>query len=419
MYTGLIDIINSIVQSFIFVFVANYCVNEEHKKSKNHLIPLIISFWLIITSLTYLLGNSSLSVIIIHITQLLFLMLFAYKNDKLGATIGFTIVYLIFGINVILSFIIFVFIINNTNVNITYANILIMYLPQFLVSYLIVANMTFINKINLIIKSRTFSIFTLIITSLVIDFTISFLFIYNDKDNPLFKEMIFIFLAAFIIFITLYFASIDKKAKEINSLNKELTTKINELKKIKHDYGSQISYLYGTYLMKDYEKLGKLLKGVIDGYDISSQVKILSSNLSIIAQVINTTDLREVDILIDEKADLNHANINELDLQRILSNIVRNSVEALNGKGLLMIRSYYSYNYIIITIQNNGPEINKELIERIFEEGFSTKANKNGDNGFGLYIVKELIDSYNGNISVNSNKELTTFTIKLPLYLTT
>lgn len=224
-------------------------------------------------------------------------------------------------------------------------------------------------------------------------------------------------MATFIVFITLYFASIDKKASEINSLNVELKSKINELRKIKHDYGSQISYLYGTYLMKDYEKLGKLLKDVIEGYDISSQVKVISSNLSLITQIINTTDLKEVDVLIDENANLNDANINELDLQRIISNIVRNSIEALNGKGLLMIKSYYSYRYIIINIENNGPEIDKDIIEKIFEEGFSTKENKNGDNGFGLHIVKEILDSYNGSISVTSNKEITTFTIKLPLYL--
>ena len=98
--------------------------------------------------------------------------------------------------------------------------------------------------------------------------------------------------------------------------------------------------------MKDYEKLGKLLKDVIEGYDISSQVKVISSNLSLITQIINTTDLKEVDVLIDENANLNDANINELDLQRIISNIVRNSIEALNGKGLLMIKSYYSYRYM-------------------------------------------------------------------------
>lgn len=415
MYTGLIDIINSILQSIIFVVAANYCVNKDYKKSNIEIIIFALELCGIITITTYLLGNSSLSIIIIHILELLFLVILSYNNDKLGATIGFTIVYLIIGITVIVSFSTFMFVINNTNINVAYANILIMYLPQFLVSYLVLKNMKFIYKINLIIKSRTLSIFTLIITTIVVDFAISFLFIYNDKDNPIFKEVVFIFLATFIIFITLYFANIDKKASEINNLNTELKAKINELKKIKHDYGSQISYLYGTYLMKDYEKLGKLLKDVIEGYDISSQVKVISSNLSLIAQIVNTTDLKEVDVLIDENANLNDANINELDLQRIISNIVRNSVEALNGNGLLMIKSYYSYNYIIITIQNNGPEIHNDIIEKIFEEGFSTKKNRNGDNGFGLYIVKELLNNYNGHINVTSNKDLTTFTLKIPL----
>lgn len=159
MYTGLIDTINSIIQSIMFVVAANYCVSEKHKKSKNHLILLIISLWIIITLTTYLLGNSSLSIIIIHITELIFFVIFAYKNDKLGATIGFTIVYLIIGITVIVSFFTFILIINNTNINITYANILIMYLPQFLVSYLVLKNIKFIYKINLIIKSRTFFYF--------------------------------------------------------------------------------------------------------------------------------------------------------------------------------------------------------------------------------------------------------------------
>ena len=80
-----------------------------------------------------------------------------------------------------------------------------------------------------------------------------------------------------------------------------------------------------------------------------------------------------------------------------------------------MIKSYYNINNIVISIQNNGPEIEENIIEKIFEQGFSTKDNKNGDNGFGLYIVKEIIEKYNGSINVNSSKELTSFNIKLPL----
>lgn len=275
--------------------------------------------------------------------------------------------------------------------------------------------MNFVYRVYLIIKSRISATITLMVGTLVFDFLISFSLIINDKDNPIFKEIMFGLLAAAAIFTTWYFANIDSKAREIYRLNVELENKINELKKVKHDYGSQISYLYGTYLMKNYDKLGELFKSVIEGNNISTQVKALSDKNSLISKIAHSIDLKDVDVLIDEKADLESTNINEMELQKVLSNIMRNSVEALEGKGLLMIRSFYNYNSIVISIQNNGPEIDKNVINRIFEHGFSTKENKEKDNGFGLYIVKEIVNKYKGDISVKSNPELTEFIIKLPL----
>ncbi len=416
MLTGLIDIIISIIQSVMFIIASNYCVNKQYKKSKLQLIILIAitSFFVIFS--TYLLGNSSLGIIVIHIGQLLLTNLM-FKDDKLGATIGFSIIYSIIGISANLSFVIFTIFNNISTSDNIYAIIIILYFPQFIISYFVLKNMKFIHKINLIIKSRVSSIITLIIGTVVFDFIMSFSRIISDKDNPVFKEIIFVLLGGFIIFIAWHFINIDKNSKQVYILNEELESKINELKKIKHDYGSQISYLYGAYLMNNYEKLGELLKGIIEGNDISTQVKVLSNEDSIIAQVVNSTDLKEVDVLIDEKAELKDTNISELELHKIISNIVRNSIEALKGRGLLMINSYYSYNHVIISLQNNGPEIDKNIIDRIFEEGFSTKKNKNGDNGFGLHIVKEIVDKNNGHISVTSNKEVTKFVIKLPLHI--
>ena len=416
MLTGLIDIIISIIQSVMFIIASNYCVNKQYKKSKLQSIILIAitSFFVIFS--TYLLGNSSLGIIVIHIGQLLLTNLM-FKDDKLGATIGFSIIYSIIGISANLSFVIFTIFNNISTYDNIYAIIIILYFPQFIISYFVLKNMKFIHKINLIIKSRVSSIITLIIGTVVFDFIMSFSRIISDKDNPVFKEIIFVLLGGFIIFSAWHFINIDKNSKQVYILNEELESKINELKKIKHDYGSQISYLYGAYLMNNYEKLGELLKGIIEGNDISTQVKVLSTEDSIIAQVVNSTDLKEVDVLIDEKAELKDTNISELELHKIISNIVRNSIEALKGRGLLMINSYYSYNHVIISLQNNGPEIDKNIIDRIFEEGFSTKKNKNGDNGFGLHIVKEIVDKNNGHISVTSNEEVTKFVIKLPLHI--
>lgn len=415
MYVGYIDIINSFIQSIMFVCAVNYCISKEHKKNKLQIYMFVALYFLLITVNTFFLGNSSLSIILIHIQEILFFIVIYYKSDKLSAIIGFSIIYLLIGINSIVCFVVLVLITKFVNIDFVNANIIIMYLPQFALSYFVLRNMNLIYKLYLIIKSRISSILILINFTLILDFSLSFSVIINGKDNPIFKEIIFILLAGFLILITIYFNNINKKANEIYLLNGELEKKINELKKIKHDYGSQISYLYGAYLMNDYEKLGKLLKDIINGQDISLEIKVLTSEDSIISRVINTTNLKEVNLLIDEKANLNETNIKEMDLQKIISNIVRNSVDVLNGKGLLMIKTYYSYNSIILLIQNNGPKINSNIIDKIFEQGFSTKKNNVGDNGFGLYIVKELVNKYNGSIIVESDDDKTSFVIKLPL----
>ncbi|NGT12625.1 ATP-binding protein, partial [Clostridium perfringens] len=63
---------------------------------------------------------------------------------------------------------------------------------------------------------------------------------------------------------------------------------------------------------------------------------------------------------------------------------------------------------------NNGPEIPDKILNKIFDSGFTTKENKESNNGFGLAIVKELVESYNGKIQVSSTDEFTEFTIYLP-----
>ena len=176
MYTGLIDTINTILQSIMFIVSANYCVKNEYKKGKGQIFISIIIMWITMTLITNLMGNSSLAIITIHIFQLAFIMLFLYRSDKLGSLIGFSIVYLIIGINVIMSFSLFIFLINNTNIDVTYANIIVLYIPQFIISFLVLKNLKFIYKVNLIIKSRVSSIFVLITTTFVVDFIISFLF---------------------------------------------------------------------------------------------------------------------------------------------------------------------------------------------------------------------------------------------------
>ncbi|HHD2753949.1 TPA: sensor histidine kinase [Clostridium perfringens] len=412
----LADMINSFLQCVIFINTINLCSKKECKKPKSKMLLYILLLWVIISITTILMGNSSVATLILHLVMLIIGGLI-YKNDLLAAGIGFSIVYSFIVITLIISS----FICNILCPNILIARennifyILIMYFPQYILSYLILSKKKAIYLIYQTIKSRNSSIIYLILFTIVLDFIVSFNVIINAKDNPLFKEILLILLFLFIIFIIIYFSSIEKNSKKIDLLNANLEENINSLKKLKHDYGSQISYLYGLHLMGNHEKLGELLKSIIDGNNNIINNVIISDSTSIISMIVNTINLKDITVLIDENANISETNVNELDFQRIVSNILRNAVEVLNGNGLIKINTYYNFNYFVLKIQNNGPKIPSEILDKIFNNGFTTKENRENNNGFGLAIVKELVESYNGKIIVNSNNKHTEFIVHLPI----
>ena len=86
----------------------------------------------------------------------------------------------------------------------------------------------------------------------------------------------------------------------------------------------------------------------------------------------------------------------------------------MKNRGVITVRTYYEFNKFVIKIQNNGPKIEESIINRIFEPGFSTKKDEGKNHGFGLAIVKEIVEKYDGNITVSSSEKFTEFLMKFP-----
>lgn len=166
--------------------------------------------------------------------------------------------------------------------------------------------------------------------------------------------------------------------------------------------------------MGKYDRLGESLKAIINGHDnIISEINI-GNHDSIISMVVNSIKHKGINILVDDQASLEDTGMSEMEIQRVVSNVLRNSVTAMNEKGLITVRTYYGINNVFIKIQNNGPKIADEIIDKIFEIGFTTKENKHKEHGFGLAIVKEIVERHNGKVTVSSNESITEFIMKIP-----
>ena len=96
-------------------------------------------------------------------------------------------------------------------------------------------------------------------------------------------------------------------------------------------------------------------------------------------------------------------------MQRVFTNIILNSIQAMKNNGVITIQALEQNNAILIEIKDTGPGIKDEHLPKIFEPLFTTKT---GGTGLGLSICQKIIDEHNGFITVKNNP--TTFTVTIP-----
>lgn len=239
----------------------------------------------------------------------------------------------------------------------------------------------------------------------------------NQPVGLMLKAIMYLFAFISLIYAALYFAKINDKSKEVEMLNKALNEKIIELKKIKHDYGSEISGLYGLYQLGKYDRVGLLLKSIVERYqNLNDAVSVSEQTTPLVASVLHPASSAGINVIAFDSAEYENISISDNDLLKLLSNIVKNSMDILKDidNPIIKLKSYNGHNGVSIAISNNGPKIPDDIKEKMFNSGFTTKDNQNGDRGYGLSIVKDIINSCNGEIAIESDKEWTTFRFLIP-----
>jgi PAS domain S-box-containing protein len=106
-------------------------------------------------------------------------------------------------------------------------------------------------------------------------------------------------------------------------------------------------------------------------------------------------------------------------LNQVIMNIVVNAAQAMDGKGRLRITSRTRANKDIneISIEDTGPGIEEDLLEKIFEPFFTTKKTGEGT-GLGLSVSYAIVKEHKGSIRVTSTANTgTTFTLKFPVVM--
>lgn len=105
-------------------------------------------------------------------------------------------------------------------------------------------------------------------------------------------------------------------------------------------------------------------------------------------------------------------------LRQILTNLVENAVKYQNGPGEIRVAARQMKNKVELVVEDQGRGIPEEDIPHIFERFYrvdKSRGRREGGLGLGLSIVKELVETYGGQIAVTSQLGVgTTFTVILP-----
>ena len=140
--------------------------------------------------------------------------------------------------------------------------------------------------------------------------------------------------------------------------------------------------------------------------DINSLLRKIEVFTSLQARANNITSAYEY-------GDIPTILINPLQLEQAILNVINNAIEAMPSAGLLTVKTksekHSGIDFAVIEISDSGPGMAERRIDDLsmpLREG----------KGFGLFITREILQSYGGNLEIKSKKGSgTTVRLCLPM----
>ena len=190
---------------------------------------------------------------------------------------------------------------------------------------------------------------------------------------------------------------IMRKLKNTEGIEPKIEQHITRIRdQVKHSTAIIESLLNLTRMKEPKKKLIDLAGSVIDAI----------SNSNVPRSIKVSKDMTDEEIFIDGDQE---------QIRMTFENIIKNAVEAMEGKGDLKIRVGTSEEKqsVEVTFEDTGCGIGPEDINKIFQPLFSTKAK---GIGFGLSICRQIIEKHGGEIGVESEEGRgARFVVRLPV----
>ncbi len=185
----------------------------------------------------------------------------------------------------------------------------------------------------------------------------------------------------------------------------------------RHDFMNHLQVVYSLLELEEYPAANEYIEKVYE------DVKRVGRSLrtahpainALLAAKLSDCESKNIKVELMIESPWEALSVPGWEMCRVLGNLIDNAIDAMTAASAagktemphLTIFLGETLQTFTFEISNNGPRIPENIIERIFQNGFSTKSM---GRGMGLSIVKGIMQTYNGSIELHSDDERTTFT---------
>jgi two-component system nitrogen regulation sensor histidine kinase NtrY len=178
------------------------------------------------------------------------------------------------------------------------------------------------------------------------------------------------------------------------------------LEKVTRTLIEQIDNL--SFIASEFSNFAKMPKAFNEEINIVEKIR---STLTLFANTEN------VDFIFEHESEHIMVYADKEQLSRVFINLLKNAIQAIPDarQGKVGISLVLNGKMVRVSITDNGKGIPEELQNKLFTPSFTTKSS---GMGLGLSIVKNIIESFGGNITFKTKvNHGTTFIFELPVHM--
>lgn len=298
-----------------------------------------------------------------------------------------------------------------------------------IVLFIVLLSMTYvykviIQKINYNIEdilSRNKVAWVMIINVVLFGLIVRVVVLKSTLNSIIYIESMFLLVVLMLVnmytYRIIYKEIEEKKQLEIHKKYKIVLDELmDKFRANEHEYRNHINtinsiiQLEGSEILKD--KTGNYIDS-LENYDKYSKLMYVDNTIikAVIFSKLQTCEQKNIKFTYNIKSNLKGCLLRDTDLSIVLNNLLNNAIEAVeNLENKEINLDILEKEKFLIVIKNTIDNNRVIDVSELFKKGKSTKGK---NRGFGLYIIRNIIESHKGTIQVSKSENSLVFQIAL------